>query len=144
VRNAEALVGAPIIAGVTITPAGHGKAHVPGSVSGEVAPAVGGVDIGLGPGDEPPPLVTVRAWRLGYLAVTRDELALLLARPGLMRARAREVLRRRPRGDAVRAELGEGRLRATLDVTWADGSRWELLVDADDFEDAREVVAEVG
>jgi hypothetical protein len=144
VRNAEALVGVPIIAGVTVAPAGRGKPHLPGSVSGEVVAAVGGIDIGLGPSDEPPPLVEVRVWQMGYLAVTHDELTLLLARPGLFHARAREVLRRRPRADAVRAELGESPIRAPLDVTWGDGSRWELLVDADDFDDARRVVAEVG
>jgi hypothetical protein len=144
VRNAEALVGVPIIAGVTVTPAGRDKPHLPGSVSGEVAAAVGGIDIGLGPSDEPPPLVDVRVWHLGYLAVTRDELALLLARAGLFRARAREVLRRRPRADVVRTELDEGPIRATFDVTWRDGSRWELLVDADDIDDGRRVVAEVG
>jgi hypothetical protein len=144
VRNAEALVGAPILAGVTITPAGGGKPHLPGSVSGEVASGVGGVDIGLGPSDEPPPLVEVRVWHLGYLAVTREELALLLARPGLFRARAVELMRRRRRTDAVGVELGEGRIRATLDVAWSDGSRWELLVDADDLDAARRVIEEVG
>jgi hypothetical protein len=144
VRNAEALVGAPIEAGVTVTPSGRGKPHLRGSVRGEVAPPAGGVDIGLGPSDELPPLVEVRGWRLGYVAVTVDELALLLVAPGLFRPRAREVLRRRPRPDAVGAELGERRVRATFDVTWADGSRWELLIDADAYEDARAVVAAVG
>lgn len=68
------------------------------------------------------------AWRLGYLVVTRDDLILLKAKPGMLTPAAVSELDRAPRETLVNAEVGSAMLAPPLTLTFKTGDPWELEI----------------
>jgi hypothetical protein len=64
---------------------------------------------------------------MGFLAVTRDELALINFEVGVHKGKLGEVAARIPRSDVASAELGSG-LNAPLTITLVSGAQWRFEV----------------
>ena len=67
--------------------------------------------------------------RVGFLAVTADEIALVKTQSGRLKMKVTdEVLTRRPRGEIVSTELAGGMLLSVLTIQFADGGAWAFDV----------------
>ena len=67
--------------------------------------------------------------KLGYVAATPEEVALMRAKPGLLKPKVdRAVLARMPRAAVASAELEPGKLKSLLRIRFADGGAWEFEI----------------
>jgi hypothetical protein len=94
-----------------------------GVVGGVVGGALAGAATGPGYGELPD------FGRVGYLAVTADEIALVKSKTGLFKMKVgNEVLTRAPRSELASTELDRGALKSRLTLRFADGASWEFDV----------------
>jgi len=128
-NDASAALGAPEIAGTLVNPKGMARkmtAKVAGGVVGGVAgQAATGVAVG-GSYDGVPDVPSFG--RVGYVAASADEIALVKTRTGAFRMKVtHQVLARAPRRAIVDVDLDRGIL-SHLRIAFADGTVWEFDV----------------
>jgi hypothetical protein len=141
-NDASAALGAPQIAGTLVNPTGYMKKTVASAAGREVAGLVGSVAAGLatrGGGAGAPELPDFG--RVGYVAVSTTEIAVVKTKLGWKMTPTDVALVRAPRGELASAELEEGRMVSHLRLRFADGRLWEFDVPRSDKKTAREVVA---
>jgi hypothetical protein len=140
-NDASAALGAPEIAGTLVNPSGYVKKTVARTAGREVAGLVGSVAAGLAVRDGRVPDLPDFG-RVGYVAVSASEVALVKTKTGLMRMAPTDVvLARAPRSELASAELEEGRMLSHLRLHFADGRLWQFDIPKSDKKTARAVVA---
>jgi hypothetical protein len=147
-QDASGVLGATEVAGTFLTP--HGLTRkmtgrvAGGVVGGGAGRVVGGVIAGGGSGGEASDR-TPEFGRIGYLAVTTDEVALIRGTSGLMKPKVgTEVLARVPRSAVSSVTLDRGALKADLRVEFTDGGSWAFEVPKVNRATAERVVAALG
>jgi hypothetical protein len=145
--DASDLLGSPQLAGVKVNSRGTGKragATAAGAAGGGIVGAAIGATRQGKAGREKAEWAsasqTPEFGRVGYLAVTANELALIRMKSGLVTMKLDEVLVRLPRSDVRGVELGKGVSTAPLVVTLAHGETWQLEVPAPSKKHAQAVV----
>jgi hypothetical protein len=78
--------------------------------------------------------------RVGYVAVSETEVAVVKTRTGWKMRPTDQVLVRAPRTDLATAELEEGRMVSCLRLRFATGQLWEFDIPRSDKQTARAVV----
>jgi hypothetical protein len=127
--NAEPALGAPEIAGTFVNPKGLTKRMTATVAGGQVAGAVGTLDADAICGRKPKRTEEPSFGRVGYLAVTAEEVALVKTKPamlGLKMQVAEKVLARSPRTDVAAVTWDEGRLLSHLRISFLDGGEWQF------------------
>src|SRR5437867_2670180 len=122
--DASAALGVQQIAGTLVGPRGSAKRMVGAAVANMVGGALaGGVASEAGRGYESAP----DFGKVGYVAVTTDEVALVKAKTGAFKPKiTSEVVARAPRGDVASAELDKSTLQSTLTIAFVDGGAWQF------------------
>ena len=143
--DASAALGAAEIAGTLVNPHGYVKKTVARTAGREVAGLVGDVAAGLaarernaGPSELPD------FGRVGYVAVSATEVALVKTKTGWKMTPTDVALARAPRSELTSAELEEGRMLSHLRLRFANGLQWEFDVPRSNRQTARAVVAALG
>lgn len=145
-NDASSALGAQEIAGTLVNPKGLTKkmtAKVAGSVVGG---AVGNfaAERAVGPSYAGAPDVPDFG-RVGYLAVTDTEIALVKTKTGAFKMKLTdEVLARAPRSEIAAVEWDGGLLLSHLKITFANDIVWELDVPKAAKKTAEEVVRALG
>jgi hypothetical protein len=144
--EAARALGAPTIAGTFVNPKGLAR-KMAGSVTGG---QVGGIAGNLAAtaitdrvsgtvGDVP------SFGRVGYLAVTDTEVALVNTKMGALKMKiGSEVLARAPRADVTSAGLDQGVLLSHLTIEFSNGVSWRFDVPRQAEKPARAVVRALG
>ena len=139
-KNVQELVGNPVLDGVLLTPKGRAKAVIGGAIGGGAGSALKeGAQMATahaGQGVSPSPAGT---WKLGYVAVTAEEVVLLEARPALIGTKATGVLAGSQRAALARVSAGDGKTTLPLHVEFNDATSWEFEIARANFKDARRV-----
>lgn len=145
--DASEVLGSPQIAGVAVNRrgtarrragsgggvgAGGGAAGIVGGqigskIAGKIMPAAS-----KGGGETPT--------KGGFLALTKDELALVELKSGLVKVKPVGVVARTPRTQVAFAELGSAVSVMPLTITFADGTRWDWEVSRLSRKHAEELV----
>ena len=143
--DASHVLGAQQLAGVRVNPKGFLKRRAAagaGMYAGGAVGAVVGAAAGARAGRQEQELASVSetpSFRLAYLAVTADELALIRLKTGLVGVKLAEVIERVSRSEVASGELGGG-VSPALTVGFRDGGEWLLEVPRPFKRDAEEVV----
>jgi len=135
--DASLLLGAPQLAGVKVNPKGAARKQVAtAGVGGLVGTALGmrAAKRQKTLGTETPDF-----GRIGYLAVTSHEIALVKLGSGLLKVKLGEVVTRVPRSDVRSVEIGRG-IAPSLTIALANGEHWRLEFPRASAKSAREVV----
>jgi hypothetical protein len=133
-------LGAPEIAGTLVNPKGYAKKAVARVTGREVAGLVGSVAAGLAAGKEGAPDLPDFG-RVGYVAVSDTEVAVLKTKTGWKMTPTEEVLVRASRSELASVEWDEGKMVSHLKLSFANGHLWEFDVPRTDKKTARAVVA---
>jgi hypothetical protein len=138
--DASGALGAPEIAGTLVNPKGYAKKVVARTAGREVAGLVGDLAAGRAAREkgvpDPPDF-----GRVGYLAVSATEVALVKTKYGWKMTPTDEALARAARTELVSVEWDEGRLISHLRLLFAAGQSWEFDVPKSDKKTAKAVVA---
>jgi len=127
--DASQALGATELAGALVNPKGMAK-KMTASAAGLVAG-----DAYEGSADVP------RFGRVGYLAATSDEIALVKTKSGAMKMKITdEVLARFSKSQILATDFDEGRMLSHLKITFRDGTIWEFDVPKASKKDARSLV----
>jgi len=117
------------------------------SVAGRVAGGAAGdlaANLKIGPAYEGAPDVP-NFGRVGYVAVSENEVALVKTKSGLMKMKiSDQVLARAPRTEVASVELDKGVLLSHLKIVFANGVSWEFDVPKQGKKTAEEVVRALG
>jgi hypothetical protein len=146
--DASQVLGSPQLAGVKVNPRGAARSRVAGSAGFGVGGILGGV-IGATAGTRAErrqaqiASETPKFGRVGYLAVTEHELALIKLKSSLVTFELDEVIARVPRSDVASAELGRG-LASSLTITFGNRDSWQLEVPRPQKKQAQAVVHALG
>jgi hypothetical protein len=145
--DASQVLGSPQLAGVKVNPKGAARSRVAGSAGAGVGGIVGGAlgatsDLMAARRQGQVASETPKFGRVGYLAVTEDELALITLK-GLVTFTLDEVIARVPRSDVASAELGSG-IASSLTITFGDRDSWQLEVPRPHKKNAQAVVQALG
>lgn len=133
-------LGAPELAGTLVNPKGYAKKTVARVAGGQVAGLVGSTVAGLlSRGGQVPDLPDFG--RVGYVAVSASDIALIKTKLGWKMTPTDTVLARAPRSDLASAELDEGMRVSHLRLRFADGQLWEFDIPRSDKKTARSVLA---
>ncbi len=126
--DASSALGAPQIAGTLVNPKGLTRKMTMRVTGGEIGGVAGAIAAGLAVGDAHAGAPAVPDFgRVGYLAVSASDLALVRTRTGAMRMKVTdEVLGRVPRSEITAAELDEGFMLSHLTITFTNGVTWEF------------------
>jgi hypothetical protein len=139
--EAAVALGAPTIAGTFVNPKGLAKkmtASVAGGQLGGIAGNLGAGAITDRSSGAPPDVPSFG--RVGYLAVTATEVALLGTKTGALKMKiGNNVLARAPKAEVMSAELDEGVLLSHLAIEFSNGARWQFDVPRQAKKSAREV-----
>jgi hypothetical protein len=141
--DGAAALGAPELAGTLVNPKGYAKRVVARTAGREVAGLVGDLAAGRAARDKGVPDLPDFG-RVGYLAVSADEVALVKTKYGWKMTPTDEALARAPRSDLASVEWDEGRLISHLKLSFAGGESWEFDVPKADKKTAQAVVAALG
>jgi hypothetical protein len=133
-------LGAPEIAGTLVNPKGYAKKTVARAAGREVAGFVGSVAAGLAAGD-PGATDLPDFGRVGYVAVSETDVAVLKTKTGWKMTPTEEVVVRASRSELASVELDEGRMVSHLSLTFANGHVWHFDVPRSDKKTAKAVVA---
>ena len=132
--DASALLGSPQIAGVKV--AAVGVARAAARASGGTAGGLIGGELGAKiVGVKAIPAQTPQFGRVGFLALTQTELALVKMK-GQIILKPFEVVARMQRSEVISAELGAG-VVAPLTIKFAGGETWQFEVSKLVQKDAR-------
>jgi hypothetical protein len=146
-QDASSVLGASEVAGTFLTPHGLTRkmtAHVAGGVVAGAAGRVVADAIAGAPGGERTDR-TPEFGRIGYLAATAEEVALVRGKSGLMRPKVgSEILARVPRSQVSAVTLDRGALKAELRIEFADGGLWRFEVPKINRATAERVVSALG
>ena len=135
-------LGAPEIAGTLVNPKGYAKKAVARVAGREAAGFVGSVAAGLAARDRAEGAPDLPDFgRVGYVAVSRADVALLKTKYGWKMTPTEDVLARASRSELASVELDEGKMVSHLRLTFANGRVWEFDVPRSDKKTARAVVA---
>jgi hypothetical protein len=133
-------LGAPELAGTLVNPKGYTKKAVAREAGGEVAGFVGSSAATLL--SRGPRVTDVPDFgRVGYLAVSAADVALIKTKFGWKMTPTDTTLARAPRSQLSAAELDEGRMVSHLKLRFADGQLWEFDIPRSDKKTARAVIA---
>jgi hypothetical protein len=132
-------LGAPEIAGTLVNPKGYAKKAVARVTGREVAGLVGSVAAGLAAGKEGAPDLPDFG-RVGYVAVSEAEVAVLKTKTGWKMTPTEEVLARASRSELASVEWDEGRMVSHLKLSFSNGHLWEFDVPRTDKKTAKAVV----
>jgi len=126
--DASTALGAQELAGTFVNPKGMTK-KMTASVAGQQIGGMAGTlaaNTATGGAYSGAPEVP-NFGRVGYLAVTDGELALVKTKTGAFKMKiGDEVLARVPRGDIASTELDEGRMLSHLKIEFSNGVAWEF------------------
>ena len=126
--DASNTLGARELAGTFVNPKGMTK-KMTASVTGQVAGGMVGTfaaNMATGGAYSGAPEVP-NFGRVGYLAVTDSELALVKTKTGAFKMKiGDEVLARVPRSEITSTALDEGRLLSHLKIEFSNGVAWEF------------------
>jgi hypothetical protein len=142
--DASEALGAPQLAGSFVSPKGLTKQLTAGAAGTVVGGAAGSMAAHMATGglqwDGAPDF-----GRVGYVAVTAEEIAIVKGKSGLMKPKVgSEVIARAPRSEIAAVELDPGALKAALKVRFADGGHWEFEVPKIYRKTAQQVVRALG
>ena len=146
--DASKLLGSPQVAGARVNPKGFAKKTVTASAAkhaglvGAAVTARAGIKAQQDQAEAAAVSDTPR-FRLAYLSVTADELALVRLKAGMVSTKLAEVLLRVPRADVASIEIGPG-LSPSLTIQFRDGASWLLEVPRVSKKDADRVVSILG
>ena len=143
-KNVEKHLTEPIVCSCLVIPKGAAYGAMAGAVlgaAGSAAKAAAHTAADLH-GNGKAPLESGIA-SLGLLGLTADEVVLLAGRRGMLKPVATGLAARAPRAELAGVELGKGHLMVPLQLTWADGSHWELDVPRAEARNAQTVVAQL-
>lgn len=133
-------LGAPEIAGTLVNPKGYAKKVVARTAGREVAGLVG--DLAAGHAAHDKSVADLPDFgRVGYLAVSATEVALVKTKYGWKMTPTDEALARAPRNELASVEWDEGRLISHLRVHFTAGQVWEFDIPKADKKAAKAVVA---
>ncbi len=145
--DASDVLGSPQIAGVVVNQRGTAKrrasssggvgagAGAAGIVGGRIGSTIAGKMMPAaseGGGETPT--------KGGFLALTKDEFALVQLKSGLVKLKPVGVVARMPRSQIASAELGSGVSVMPLTISFADGTRWDWEVPRPSRKHAEELV----
>jgi hypothetical protein len=136
--DASAALGAPQLAGSFVGPKGLTRSMTARAAGGIVGAALAGSAGAEG---------TPNFGRVGYLAVTDGELALLKTKVGFLGLKMKvsdEVLARVPRSEVASSELDKGALKSSLEIQFASGGAWEFEIPKANRKTAEQVVGALG
>jgi len=135
--DASEALGSPQVAGVFVNPTGFGRRAVAMSVGG----VVGGVIAARTTSNQ----TGVPAFgRVGYLAASESDIALLKTKSGLMNMKVTDqVLARRQRSEIASVHIDGGVLASKLTIQFTDGDEWLFDVPRAKARDARQFVQTV-
>ena len=146
--DGSAALGAPEIAGTLVNPRGYAKKAVARVAGREIAGLVGST----GSGKTTAAALAARDkavsdlpdfGRVGYVAVSATEVAVVKTKYGWKMTPTEEALVRAPRSALASVEWDEGRLVSHLTLSFTDGQAWAFDVPKSDKKTARAVVAEL-
>ena len=139
--EAEGALGAPTIAGTFVNPKGLAKKMTASVGGGQIGGIAGSLATGAIADRSSGAAQDVPSFgRVGYLAVTATEVALLGTKTGALKMKiGNNVLARAPRAEVTSAELDEGVLLSHLTVEFSNGARWQFDVPRQGKKSAREV-----
>jgi hypothetical protein len=135
-------LGAPEIAGTLVNPKGYAKKAVARVAGREVAGLVGSVAAGLAVGDAgrgAPDLPDFG--RVGYVAVSESEVAVLKTKTGWKMTPTEEVIARASRSELASVDFDEGKMVSHLQLHFVNGQVWHFDVPRSDKKTAKAVVA---
>ena len=136
--DASAALGAPELAGSFVGPKGLTRSMTARAAGGAVGAAISG-----GAGAEGTP----QFGRVGYLAVTEGELALVRTKSAMLGLKMKptdEVLARVSRSEIATAELDKGALKSALKIEFSGGGVWEFEIPKANRKTAEQVVSALG
>ena len=144
--DASGALGAPELAGSLVNPKGMTKKFTASVAGGVAGGAVGGMAARAAAGDAYAGAPDVPSFgRVGYLAVTDGEIALIKTKAGLMKMKVTdEVLARAPRSEIAAVGWDGGMMLSHLTITFADGAVWEFDVPKASKKTAEGVVKALG
>lgn len=142
--DASAALGAPEIAGTLVNPRGYMKKTVARTAGREVAGLAGSLAAAVATHDRTAVADLPDFGRVGYVAVSATEIAVVKTKAGLKMRPTDEALARAPRSELASASLDEGRMLSHLRLQFADGRLWEFDIPRSDKGTARAVVAALG
>jgi len=135
-------LGAPELAGTLVNPKGYAKKAVARVAGREVAGFVGSVAAGLAVGDRGKGVPDLPDFgRVGYVAVSETDVAVLKTKMGWKMTPTEEVLARAPRSELASVEFDEGKMVSHLTLQFANGRLWHFDVPRSDKKTAKAVVA---
>ena len=136
--DASTALAAPQIAGTLVNPRGL-TARATARTAGAFAAGMALGDYCAGAPEVP------HFGRVGFLAVSADDLALVKTRTGTLRMRVTdEVLARVPRSAISAVALEEGRILSRLTIAFANGLTWEFDIPTMAKRTAEELVRALG
>jgi hypothetical protein len=133
-------LGAPEIAGTLVNPKGYAKKTVARVAGREVAGLVGSVAAGLAVGDAGAPDLPDFG-RVGYVAVSETDVAVLKTKTGWKMNPTEEVVVRASRSELTSVDFDEGKMVSHLTLNFANGHIWHFDVPRSDKKTAKAVVA---
>ena len=140
--DASAALGAPEIAGTLVNPKGYVKKAVAATAGREVAGLIGSAAATLAARERSQSVAALPDFgRVGYLAVSATEVALVKTKYGWKMTPTDEALARAPTSALASVEWDEGRLVSHLNLSFTDGAVWSFDVPKSDKKTARAVVA---
>jgi hypothetical protein len=139
--DASAALGAPEIAGTLVNPRGYVKKTVARTAGREVAGLAGSLAAAVATRDHTPVPDLPDFGRVGYVAVSATEIAVVKTKAGWKMRPTDVALARAPRSELASASLDEGRMLSHLRLQFADGRLWEFDIPKSDKATARAVVA---
>ena len=139
--DASAALGAPEIAGTLVNPRGYVKKTVARVAGREVAGLAGSLAAAIATRDRAAVPDLPDFGRVGYVAVSATEIAVVKTKTGWKMRPTDEALARAPRSELASASLDEGRMLSHLRLQFADGRLWEFDIPKSDKRTARAVVA---
>jgi hypothetical protein len=137
--DGSAALGAPELAGTLVNPKGYAKKAVARAAGGQVAGVVGSTVAALAAGSARVPDLPDFG-RVGYVAVSADDVALVKTKFGWKMTPTSEVLARASRSELASVELDEGKMVSHLTLRFGSGQLWEFDVPRSDKKTARAVV----
>jgi len=128
--DASQVLGKPELAGVMVNPRGFSKRAGAFALGGLIGSAIGTAVTAKQQGEATSGAVELPKFgRVGYLAATGDEVALVKTDSGLLKMKISDtVLARAPRAEIESTELDKGALVSRLEITFKNGVSWAFDV----------------
>jgi hypothetical protein len=144
--DASAALGAAEIAGTFVNPKGFAKQMTASVAGGQAAGVVGSVAAGAIAGGSSGDASDLPSFgRVGYVAVSETELALVKTKTGAFKMKiSNEVLARVSRAEVRSATLDEGKLLSHLTIAFTNGAVWRFDIPRQGKQAAKSVVRALG